>query len=1013
MPDAAALSARQRRPAAPNAPPRWLGWLRRGLLPLVLAGTAGAMGASLPEALLAFKHDAWSVDRGAPSRINSIAQTPDGFLWIGSVEGLFRFDGVSFEAVDLDRPDAQRLVVSSLRVARSGELWVGLARSRGVAVFRDGRLVDAGMPNPSREVNDIEEDAEGGIWIARGGRSDRTLARFHRGVWQELADDSGLPAQPAWDLHAARDGTLWVVLSNTLAYRRPGDTRFTPTGPAITPRASLAEDGQGRLWISDARGTRALDGPAGPDTVFAHPNPIGGTRLLFDRQGDLWTTTWNRGVVRIRAPGQPPAAPLRDGERVASLDASAGLSSDLTRALFQDREGNLWVGTELGLDQLRPASLVVEPAIPVNSPTSYRLAASRDGTVYVADATALYVIAPGQPPRRVLANDSAAEALCAAGDSGVWLFLADRVLQVTGGSVRRLPKPAGTTAYGCAEDAQGRLWMPGLDQGLHWLQDGRWQRWVEASPSPSLPANAVQDGDGRVAVLFRGRTPQGELPVRALQTAHARVGGIEGLLPTGAGLLVSGSRGLALAEAPSASAPMLAMSHYPWAASINGLVQTRDGDTWAIGDAGILRLRSADLAAALERPGANLVPRILHFPDGLNSFVQKAPGPQIVVGGDGRVWFLTRRNVMRVEPAALVPNALQAPVRVRSVQAGERTFDAAPSIELPAGTTAMRVSFTALSLSVPARVQFRHRLVGGDGRWSEPSPQRSALLTDLHPGRYRFEVRASNNDGLWSDEAATVTLVIPPTFTQSLGFKLAAGLLAALLLYALYLARVRQILVRMRERSEERSRERERIARDMHDTLLQSVQGLILRFQSVADRLQGDPPTRQAMNQALDRAEAVLVEGRDRLQGLRRIEAGDLEDAVRRLIAEQPFPAATEVRVASHGPRRSLRAEVFDEILCIVGEALFNAARHSGGSEIAVELRYGKRWFEVQVRDNGVGVSEHKAELAGRSGHFGMLGMRERAERIGAQFRIDGHSSPGTRVSLRLKAGIAYGRDTA
>lgn len=983
--------------------------LRRRLILLgLLTLSLVARAASLPAALVEFKHDAWSIERGAPSRINSITQTRDGFLWIGSVEGLFRFDGVSFESVRMEAPSSPRLVVSSLRAGRSGELWVGLARGRGVAVLRDGHLVDAQMPNPSREVNDIQEDGEGSIWVARGGRSDRMLARFHQGTWQELGPESGLPAQQVWNLLFARDGTLWVVLSNALAYRRPGEARFSVTGQAITPRASLSEDAQGQIWISDGRGTRALNRPPGPDTFFAPLNPIGGTRLLFDRKGDLWTTTWNGGVLRIRAPGraQPVAGAYR--RRIASLDATAGLTSDQTRALFQDREGNLWVGTELGLDLLRPASVIVEPDLPRNSPTSYRMAAARDGTVYVADSQALYAIAPGQDPRRLLDNGTPAEALCAAGERGVWLFLADRVLRVEAGAVSRHAKPAGTSAYGCVEDAAGRLWMPGLEQGLHWLQGGEWQRWPEPVPSPSLPANAALDREGRAAVLFRGRPPQGGLPFLALDAAQARSGGIEGLLPTDAGLLVSGSRGIARAD--GSAAPLLSSEKHPWAASVNGLAQTPDGDTWAIGDAGIVHLRSSDLAGALRQPGLALAPRIFDFQDGLNSFVQKAPGAQVAVGGDGRVWFLTRRNVLRVDPAALVPNPLPPPVIVRSVQVGDQTLAAAPQLALPAGTTTVRIAFTALSLTVPGRVLFQHRLIGASEAWSAPSTQRNVLLTDLRPGRYRFEVRASNNDGLWSEQASEVALTIPATFTQSLGFKIAMAALALLLLYGVYLVRVRQIESRIRERGEERIRERERIARDMHDTLLQSVQGLILRFQSVAVRLHGDPQTQQLINQALDRAEAVVVEGRDRLQGLRQVGASDLEREIRRLIAELPFASSTRISVSSHGQRRSLRPDVFDEILCIVSEALFNAARHAQASEVAVQIDYGRHWLAIGVRDNGVGMAQELAAQAGRSGHFGMLGMRERAQRIRAQFRIDGSDGQGTSVSLRVRSGIAYAR---
>ncbi|GAB4061642.1 two-component regulator propeller domain-containing protein [Uliginosibacterium sediminicola] len=982
---------------------------RNGFLLAWLIGlcmpSAAALAASLPVALVEFKHEAWSIERGAPSRINSITQTRDGFLWIGGVEGLVNFDGVKFEPVHLSTGASEKLVVSSLKAARSGELWVGLARGRGMAVFRKGRLIDAGMPHPSREVNDIEEDVEGGIWVARGGRSELTLARFHDGVWHEFSTESGLPAQPVWDLHIARDGTLWVVLSNTLVYLRPGETHFTSTRFVTTPRASLAEDAFGQIWISDADGTRTLDRAASPDTFFAHPNPVGGTRLLFDRQGDLWTTTRNNGVLRIREPGHTPARAEVIKRRVASLDATAGLSSDQTRALFEDREGNVWVGTELGLDQLRPASVVVDPDLPPNSPVSYQMSATRDGMVYIADDRALYLIAPGQTPKPVMKLDTPSEALCMAGEHGVWLFLGKQVLRVEAGKVQRYPKPPGT-ALGCAEDTSGRLWMPALQHGLHWLQGGTWQRWPEPSPSPSLPANAALDRDGRAIVVFRARPPAGELPFRALDSTRARSGGIEGLLPTDAGVLVSGSRGIALADASATS--VLSSEINPWAASVNGLAQARNGDTWIIGDAGIVLLRSSDLAKGLLQPEAPIPHRVFGFADGMNSFVQKAAGPQVAVGGDGRVWFLTRRNVLSMAAKAFATNPLPAPVLLRSVTVGGQVYDPASDIELPAGTTTVRLAFTALSLTVPGRVQFRHRLLGVSDEWSAPDNRRNALLTDLHPGTYRFEVVASNNDGLWSEQAAGVTLKIPATLTQSLGFKIVASVAVLLLLYGLYQVRVRQILAAARDRAYARNRERERIARELHDTLLQSVQGLILRFQSIANRVQNDPQTQMAMSQALDRAESVLIEGRDRVQGLRRIDASDLEHEVRKLIAGLPLSPSTQVSLTSQGLSRHLRPEIFDEILCIIGEALFNAAKHAAAENVTVDIHYARQCLTITISDDGFGLTEAIAEQALQSGHFGLLGMRERAKGIDAQLQIEGQHGLGTRISLRIKASVAY-----
>jgi signal transduction histidine kinase len=285
------------------------------------------------------------------------------------------------------------------------------------------------------------------------------------------------------------------------------------------------------------------------------------------------------------------------------------------------------------------------------------------------------------------------------------------------------------------------------------------------------------------------------------------------------------------------------------------------------------------------------------------------------------------------------------------------------------------------------------------------------VLQDLRPGRYRFEVLACNNDGVWSAEPATVTLEVPATFTQSLAFKLVVTVTAAGLLYWVYLLRIRQILSRLRERSEDRSRERERIARDIHDTLLQSVQGLILRFHAAVGRMQ-EPALKQSLSHALDRAEAVVVEGRDRLQGLRRASGSDLEQEIRQLIAEHPFASTTRVEVTNACQRRRLRPHVFDEVLCITGEALFNAARHSQATEVAVHIDYGAHCLTVQVHDNGIGMREKTAAFDAMQDHFGLLGMKERAARVSARLEINGEARPGTQVSLRIPARIAYARDS-
>lgn len=975
-------------------------------LTLLQAGS----GAAATRPMSGFKHVAWSMEAGAPSRINDITQSVDGYLWIASVDGLFRFDGVSFERIAGHDPHLQRPVVSEVLAARSGEVWAGLARGDGVAVYRHGQLVDAGMPHPSREVNDLVEAPDGDIWVARGGRSANTLARYHQGHWEEIGAAWNLPEGPVWRILFTRDGSLWVVLSDTLVVRRPGATRFEATAETVTPRAGIAEDAVGRLWISDARSTRIVAGHVGPHAqtamrAYPHPKKVGGIRMLFDRSGRLWGTTWNEGVFIIPTPGAPGKAGA--GAGTAAFDSADGLTSDQTHALFQDREGDLWIGTELGLDMFRPAAMAVEQAIAPNPPSSYRMASAGDGQVYVADAGALYVAAPHQALRQVMRLPSEAESLCPAQGGGVWLALADRMLRIRGDAVQRFDKPAPFMVYGCAEDRQGRLWAPALENGLWWLQDGRWRQWPGLSPTVGLPANAVTGPDGRAAILFRTRPPpMPNAPFIPLFNGVLPIGGIEGLFAGRDALFVAGRDGLARLR--GGTTQVLPSETRPWLASINGLVQTPAGETWTIGDAGIVRVSSDALARAFDDPGLPLSYRLFDFRDGLNSFPQKAPGAQAAVGGDGRLWFLTRRNVVRLDPAGLVTNPLPPPVLIRGLTGGGESFAEPSDVTLRAGANNVAIGYTALSLPAPSRVRFRYRLDGVDKDWVEAGDRRTALYSNLGPGTYRFHVIAANNDGVWNPVGATTTFVIPPTFYQTWLFRALCVLAVILAFWGVLSIRLRQATTRLRDQWETRLAERQRIARELHDTLLQGVQGLIMRFQAVANRLPEEDPARAAMDRALDRAEQMLMEGRDRLHDLRRADARDLESVLRELALDHDFPADTRLSVTSQGEPRALEPHVLDEVVRISGEALFNAALHAYADELKVGIVYGAQRLVVSFEDDGVGADASAALSAGRKGHFGLVGMRERARRLDGSLAFETAPGAGTKVTLTLPGRVAY-----
>lgn len=972
---------------------------------LGLCLTTGVASAARP--LDEYKHVNWTIDGGAPGRINTLAQTADGYLFVGGVDGLVRFDGVTFETVAAPVPWTGRMVVSALRAGEAGELWVGLARSKGLLVFRNGRLADAGMPNPSREVNDIAIDRAGGVWVARGGRTQATLARFADGRWEEFGPGQGLPEQQVWRLLVTRDGTLWVVLANAVVTLAPGAQRFEQTGITTTPRAGIAEDSEGRIWLADANGTRILRGVpssgTSPGDLKAPVQNGGGARITFDADGGLWVATYTKGLFQV-------AAPLATEGSFSGYDAASGLTSDQTRALLLDREGNIWVGTELGLDMFRPASVTVEHAIAANSPTTYRIASSASGTVYVADATSLYAIAPRGEPKIVMALDSPAEALCAGRDDSVWVATADKLTSFGGAPGDTIPKPKDTTAYGCAEDIQGRIWMPALDQGLYVWSDGSWTHARETNKSPSLPADVALDPDGAPAVLFR--SPHASNLDQVFTPIHRemfRIGGIEGLMGTRDALFVGGAEGLARLQGGKVSE--LRAVTYPWLASVNGMALSSSGDTWMIGDSGVVRLRAEDLANAFDSADPAIPFRVFDHRDGLNSFVQKGPGAQIAVGGDGRVWLTTRGSVSKIDPAHIVLNRAKPPVRIRTIQGISRETLDHDRLDLDAGTASVSIAYTALSFAAPSRVRFKYRMDGVDADWIDAGANRSAQYAGLGPGTYRFRVIAMNNDGLWNEVGDTATIHIPPTLWERGWIQGASAIIIAGLVWLGFAWRLRAVTTAVEQRLSERQAERIRIARELHDTLIQGFQGLLVRFQVASNAIPKTESAKALMEEALDRADEILIEGRDRVRDLRSNEdtSAPIIEEIRRFAYELEKGGSAPVEIKCTGVVRPLTIDARQELFAIAREALANASRHSGASAIECEISYWPARVVLSCRDNGTGIDPIVLGRGGKEGHWGLQGMKERAKHVGGRLSILSNPS-GTEVRLTLKARIAYAR---
>jgi signal transduction histidine kinase len=976
-------------------------------LPALLPSMAASAQVS-PPGFGAFKHVRWGTDEGAPNGVYKITQTADGYIWLAS-DALYRFDGVSFERIDWPAgPSGKRAAPTGLMVSRSGELWVGLEGKGGVAVYRGGRLIDMHQPDPLVSVGPMAQAPDGTIWMA-SGRFDGQLRRLRSGRWESVGDALHLPEGAIMGLVVTPTGGLWVALthqdgsSGALAYLAPRASRFELMPDRLSGRPRIALDPAGALWVSDMSGTRrVVDGhgkvPASAPRIPSTPNARTAA-FTFDRNGGLWRTTASVGISYV--PGAETSS--GGGTAIYAFSAANGLTSDFSYEPFVDREGSVWIATENGIDQFRRASAVQELAIPADPVQGLAIANAKDGSVYIASSETLFRIVPGGVPRPMLKLGAGDLSMCTAWDGGIWIVRQSRTLHIRGERAETLPGlPRAETTTSCAEDRFGRLWVASSGEPLAWRDAKGWHRATGMLAQQRVwDMIATPSGD----IAFTGRPDLATIEGERLTLR--RGAGSATMLASGArDIFLSDERGLARLR--DGRLARLDQSRFPWLALLRSLVQTARGETWLVARTGISRVATADLDRAFADPHAPLARTLFNSQDGLVSAAQHAgfSGIQSVVGGDGRVWFLNRQGAGYFDPARLERNPLVPPVTIRALTSGSRSWRDPGSLILAPGTRALDIAYAGLSLAVPQRVRFRYRLEGVDDGWVDAGSRRIASYANLGPGQYRFRVTAANNDGVWNPTGATLSFEIRPTFVQGWPFRLlcAAALLA--LLWLAYSMRMRVVAGRIRLRIAERFEERERIARELHDTLLQAIQSLTLRFQLAVDDLPLKQPGRPSLLEAIDTADRVIAEGRDRVQDLRSRQDGDIEQIVRDMIARQAFDSGVQVSVATTGTPRAMDPLTLDEVTRIAGEALFNIWRHAQARSVAVEIRHG-RSFGLRFADDGIGIDPELA-ARGKQGHFGLSGMRERASKLNGSLVIRPLPDHGTELVLTVPGTVAY-----
>jgi signal transduction histidine kinase/ligand-binding sensor domain-containing protein len=970
---------------------------------VVLMGTVWGMD-TRDRTIDQFYHTAWTVREGAPGQVTALAQTADGYLWLGTPTGLYRFDGVRFERF---RPrsggDFPASSVASLYAPPEGGLWVGFRY--GFASFIEGDHAThygAASGLPTATVYAIAGTPDGRLW----GATFNGLVEFRGNRWHLVGTEMNLPGARARNLSVDREGRLWVASDVALSWLPPGGNRFIVATRDVGKINRISEAPDGTVWVADVdRGVLPAWRSAGDPTAGGPNVRVSSSGLLFDRDGALWVPTLGDGLRRV-----PRVAEL--AHQVIDADGSAaerfverdGLTSDAITAIIQDREGNIWVGGSRGLDRFRASRL-----LPAPTPSG-----ATDFAIVPAAGQGIWVGTKNRPLMRVDAAHASAvpfpQAITAAARDGAttWLGGPNGVWTLEGDTPRLfapLPVQDFTGVQAITGDGKGGVWVSINRPGVYHFSEGGWHREllpaVANDPSPLVlvrdRANRLWMGFARETLIIRDVA--GHDTVLGAREG-LDVGNVTALFADGEVMWVGGERGINLVQKGRIYPLALQMD----LRGVSGIVRDRRGDYWANASQGIVRLRGADVAHARADAGFRVPVTLFDSLDGLpGTPAQFRPLPTAVAADDGRVWFATTSGVVSIDPADVPRNTLPPPVSIHGVATDSGWFDASAPVPLPAKTERLRVVYTATSLSMPERVRFRYRMDGIDTRWRDAGTDREAVYTDPPPGHYVFRVSAANEDGVWNEQGASLRIDVAPAFYQTAWFAVLLAVLFAGVVWTLVVSRVHRIEHQLRERLHERHSERERIARELHDTLLQSIQGLMMRFQAVANRVPQDDPLRTSMERALDRAELALVEARDRVRDLRdhlgdtvALDVGLLELA-RAYAEEHAVPVTVEATPVWRGMDPLAR----DELYGIAREAVHNAVAHAEASRIRVALYRDGAEVVLDIHDDGQGIAP--AILAsGRPGHWGLRGMRERAENMGGTTAITSSPASGTQVEVRV-----------
>jgi signal transduction histidine kinase/ligand-binding sensor domain-containing protein len=935
--------------------------------------------------------------------VNAIVQTRNGLLWVGTDSGLASFDGREFTPIELHIPGLPAQgAVNSLVQGANGDLWV--ATNAGIAQLPNGILDQF---DPSRiayyrlgegggdKVNILYQTRDGSIWagtthglyrlehgrfamqraepsvlrIAEASNGNLFLITNHGFVeWNghgtvphpDLAASLGVREDHIFNVFQDRRGTMWYATDAGIQRRgSPQIAQLQPEAIAHTPAFRTYEDAEGNVWIATMSGIYRVEG----DRLVGFSPDIHARIFFVDRDGEVWIGTNGYGLIRLK-------------RRIVRMYTRAdGLATDIAMTVMPSREAGVWVGENCGLVNFQKGQFKT-------------FANKADG---LANTCVWSIV-------RDASND-------------MWLGTwGGGLLRYRDGHFSQFSKKEGLVsdvvlAITVAHD--NSLWLA-TEDGISHMREGRFENYTIAN---GLSSNQVfdvyQDHAGRIWAATQGGIDYLEgtafVPLThrsdlyrplSVQFAEDSLGDLYTLnSPKGVGVIKQDK---------------LVMVNEDLA--VWNMVESAEHELWFSGTDGVIRIARDELRRSITDHTEPLAYARFDRADGFSSLQSSHGTPNIAIGQDQMLWVATVKGLAAIDLAHLTHVSGKPRIFLGDVLVDKDKVLAGNTLTLPPGTHHVELHLKAVDLASPEKIRLQYRMDGVDSTWLDANAARTVVYTSIPPGSHAFHVRASSSDGEWDRTGIVYHVTQEPYYYQTMWFRFVALGAILFLLYASYLVRVRQIVQQTQIRVEERLVERERIARELHDTLLQGFYGLMLRLNKGVGMLGAEDPAKPILDDALMLADRVLEEGRDKVQNLRLNSAAipSLKDALAEVVEGLMLEPSTTFSLHAVGAQQPLNHFAFDEIFAIGREAMVNVSRHASASTFTVELRFEAQQFTLRCEDDGCGLSEAMVGDGAGGRHFGLVGMRERSRRLGAELKISRAVPTGTSVVLIVPGRIAY-----